>query len=62
MKTKIAHWALKNTELQSHVSDAYLTEKNQRYDTCPLNDFPHTRQSLLQTTANTEAVLAVHSR
>ena len=54
---------LKNIELQSHVSDAYLTEKNQQSDTCPLNDFLHTRQSLgLQTTANTEVVLAVHLR
>ena len=46
---------LKNIELQSH-------QKNQRYDTCPLNDFLHTRQSFLRRTIDTEAVLPVHSR
>ena len=62
-KTKIAHWALQNSELQSHISDAYLKEKiNDTTPTCPLNDFLHTRQSFLRATVNTEAVLAVHSR
>ena len=62
-KTKIAHWALQNSDLQSHISDTYLKEKiNDTTPTCPLNDFLHTRQSFLRATINTEAVLAVHSR
>ena len=61
-KTKIAHWALKNIELQSHISDAYLKEKiNDTTHVCSTifstHDNPSCEQPLIQ-----KAVLAVHSR
>ena len=61
-KTKIAHWALQNIELQSHISDAYLKAK--------INDTTHIRSTIFSTHDNhsckqpliQKAVLAVHSR
>ena len=61
-KTKIAHWALQNIELQSHISDAYLKAK--------INDTTHVCSTIFSTHNNPsceqpliqKAVLAVHSR